>query len=186
MKKAVGNFLLQMIPVALGVYLGFLVSDWSENNSKRAQRDQLKASMLSEMQVNLQQLEKIVDYHRVLKDSSQYYANPSNPIRKPYFFRGTRMSKLSNSAYMTGIQTGAINELPLETIQKINQVYTRQNDYNDYGTLILSGLINKKFSEKKEDMRDIAQFLAITMVDVVAMEQELILKYQNLQIDLEK
>ena len=86
---------------------------------------------------------------------------------------------------MTGIQTGAINELPLETIQKINQVYTRQNDYNDYGTLILSGLINKKFSEKKEDMRDIAQFLAITMVDVVAMEQELMKKYQNLQIDLE-
>lgn len=186
MKKILKDILLQMIPVMIGVYLGFLVSDWSESNRKQERYEQLKATLLAEIQLNKQHLEGVIDYHRIVKDSSRYFANPQNPVRKPNFFQGTRMTKLSNSAYMTGIQTGTINEFTIAEIQYLNQVYTLQNVYNDYGNLILSNLISLDFSEKEEDIRRIARFLETTMVDVVVMEEALIKQYDKLQGKLSK
>lgn len=126
------------------------------------------------METNQERLEGIVDYHTMVRDSSQIYSDPSFPIKKANFFRGTRVSKLVSSAYETGIQTGVINELSLDELQAINSLYTFQKDYNAYGGIILSSLINKDFSSEEEDMRKVARFLYVTMTDVVALENGLI------------
>ncbi|MEL6132884.1 MAG: hypothetical protein AAFR59_05920 [Bacteroidota bacterium] len=181
MKQKIGELLFQMIPVMLGVYLGFVVSNWTESVRQQEDYKLLIASLRSEMQVNQRQLEGIIDYHITVRDSSNYYASDSHLVLKPTFFKGTRMSKLTNSAYLTGIQTGTINALPIDVIQKVNQLYTLQKNYNDYGNLILASLINRDFSEKEEDLRNIARFLSITMVDVVALETQLIRGYEAIQ-----
>ena len=173
-----------MIPVMLGVYLGFLVSDWAENNRKRERHELLKANVLAEIKINQEHLEKIVTYHEIVRDSSMYYSDPQVPMRKPAFFKGTRITKLTNSAYMTGIQTGSINEFPIGDLQRLNQVYTLQKDYNDYGNLILSNLISLDFSSDEQDLKRIARFLSITMIDAVGLEKELIHRYDEIQKNL--
>jgi hypothetical protein len=180
MKKTLGNFLLQTIPVMIGVYLGFVISNWSKNNQTKRQADILATNLISEIETNKAHLAQVFDYHVILRDSSRYYANPNNPISKPGFFQGSRVMKLSFSAYNTGIQTGIINELPLDLIQQINHLYTLQQDYNDYGDMMMASLINKDFSPREEDVRKIAQFLAVTMTDIVIKERELIDNYQRM------
>lgn len=128
MKQKIKNLFIQIIPVMIGVYLGFLISDWSENQKLIKQRQILIASMLSEIETNQQNLAKLIDYHRMLLDSSRFYAKSEISLQQSNFIKGTRMTKLPNSAYNTGIQTGIINELPITTIQLINRLYTFQND----------------------------------------------------------
>jgi hypothetical protein len=86
---------------------------------------------------------------------------------------------LVNSAYLKGIQTGTINELPINTIQSLNQIYTLQEDYNDFGNVLLAGLINKEFSEKEEDIKKIVRYLSVSMSDIVIKEDGLLYSYNN-------
>lgn len=177
MKKKIGELLLQIIPVMIGVYLGFIVTNWGENRKSRKQAETLIANILSEIEINQGRLENVVDYHVMLRDSSRYYSNAQVRMTKPRFFEGTRVVRLTNSAYTTGVQTGVINELPIAQIQAINQVYTFQNDYNEFGNLMMASLLNRDFSENEENMRAIARFLSVSMTDVVIKENDLLEGY---------
>ncbi len=181
MKKKIGDILLQIIPVMIGVYLGFVVSNRADTSNRKVQTDIFMSTLLSEMESNKQKVESVVAYHEMVRDSSQYYSNPQVKAIRPGFFKGTRTLKLSNSAYHTGLQTGIINALSISQIQAINQLYTTQNDYNEYSNMLLAGLINRDFSDNEESMKAIARYLAITMTDVVIKERDLLKGYTNLK-----
>lgn len=168
----------------IGVFLGFVVSSWSESRQRSKQADLLVESLRQEMEQNADYLKKVIDYHEMLRDSSQYYAYEDVDIKKPTFFKGTMVKKMTNSAYTTAIQTGLINELPIAKIQAINALYTLQQDYDDYSQVMMANLINKNFTEKADDIRNIARFLSLTMTDIVIKERELLNGYQNIQQDL--
>lgn len=164
----------------IGVYLGFVVSNWAERSKKRKQSKALVANLLLEVQTNREQLNAVINYHEMLRDSSRHYAYSGQKLTNHDFFNGLMGQNLSNSAYETGIQTGTINELPLGEIQTINQLYTFQETYNDYGTLMLSKFLSLDFTEKEEDLQRILRFLALTMTDMVNMETHLISLYEKL------
>jgi hypothetical protein len=67
----------------------------------------------------------------------------------------------------------------------VNSLYTFQNEYNEFGTLMMASLIDKDFSDDPEDIRKIAQFLAVTMTDVVIKETDLLRGYKDLLEELE-
>ena len=174
MKKSIGDLLFQIIPVMVGVYLGFVVSNWSEDNQKNKQAKVLLKNLHAEIEENEKIVHGVIAYHGMLRDSSNHYAEMGDEIKIPTFFQGTRLLKLNNSAYQTGIQTGIINELSLDKIQALNQLYVFQDTYNEYGNIIMSNFLSKDFSDKKEDIREIARFLSITMTDISTMEEGLI------------
>lgn len=183
MKKTLREIVLQIIPVMIGVYLGFVVSDWAEARKRESQARLFLESIRSEIASNRDVLEMVREYHVMLRDSSQAWA--SGTLRgKPRFFEGTRMMKLTSSAYQTGIQTGIINELPLAKIQSLNTLYTFQHEYNEFGTLMMASLIEKDFSDNPGDIRKIAQFLAVTMTDVAIKETDLLKGYEALLQEL--
>lgn len=179
MKKTV-DLLFQIIPVMIGVYLGFVVSNWSENRKKDYQANVFISNLRSEIETNRELLESIIDYHIMLRDSSQFYSESKTNIKKPGFFQGTRIMKLNSSAYNTGIQTGIINELSIDIIQIINQLYTYQEEYDEFGNMMMSSFINMNFSDNEEDLKKIARFLGITMTDIVIKETGLIEGYESL------
>ena len=176
--RKIWDLCYQMIPVALGVYLGFVVSNWSEQRRTQSQTDIFLQNLKSEIMSNQERLEAVLGYHILLRDSSRYYSDPEIPVGRPAFFKGTRVVKLSNSAYQTGIQTGVLNELSLDHIQRLNKLYTFQEDYNEFVDMLMLTLINKDFSEKEEDVRSITRLLALTMTDIVIKEEDLITGYQ--------
>ena len=187
MKKKLGDIFIQIIPVMIGVYLGFLVTDWADGNKRNSQMKSLVDNIVLEIENNHQKVKYVNEYHKTLLDSSQFYSNPQNKTAigngklqgKPSFFKGTQIINLTSSAYNTGIQTGIINELPIEKIQALNQLYTFQETYNEYGKMLMTSFINKDFSSDKMDIQNIASFLSITMSDIVVQEELLIENFKK-------
>ena len=179
MKKKLGELLLQIIPVMIGVYLGFVISNWSENKKIKSQVSLFKINLKAEIENNKNRIQDVIEYHKVVRDSSQYYRQVKL-TKMPRFFAGVRTSALSNSAFESGIQTGLINGLPFKDIQSLNYVYTIQDSYNDFSTLLLAGLINSDFPEDENGLKKLYKYLSISMTDVVIKEKELIEKYDDL------
>ncbi|MCR9182520.1 MAG: hypothetical protein NXH73_06310 [Flavobacteriaceae bacterium] len=179
MKRKLGDIILQIIPVMIGVYLGFVISNWQDNQKRSTQSQILVDNISLEIETNKRIIEGVIEYHKMLRDSSRYYANLDIYNKKPTFFQGTRTQQLSSSAYSTGIQTGIINELPLKKIQTLNNLYNFQDYSNEFGKMLMNGLINMDFSDTSEGIKKIASFLSITMTDIVIQEQHLLELYEE-------
>ena len=173
-RKIVQDIILQIIPVMIGVYLGFLVSNYAEKQKGKQRSKQLIENIISELKINKDNLQSVFNYHKMLKDSARNYSNPKVKMGSLDFFEGINAKTLSQSAYMTGLQTGAINELPLNQIQNLNQYYTFQTSYNEYGKSIINTFMNKDLSGEEKSIRDIANFLSVSMTDIVIMEDNLL------------
>ena len=180
MKKKIGEIILQIIPVMIGVYLGFVVSNWSETNKINSQTVLLRNNIVAEIKSNKSKIDEVFEYHKMIRDSSRYYQNFTDFKKMPSFFKGTRTITLTNSAFDTGIQTGLINSLKFEEIQSINDVYTEQSAYKDFNNLILTGLITIDFKENNDGIRKFYSYLAVSMTDVVIQENRLIESYNKL------
>lgn len=186
-KRIISEIFVQIIPVAIGVYLGFVVTDWADASKRKKQSKILVQNMLEEIEKNQKRLENVKDYHQMLRDSSAYYLrnlspDVDNPLR---FFKGIQTRILVSSAYHTGTQTGIINELPINTIQALNQVYSFQDSYNEFAKIVLSGLLNLDSQRKKENYERFLNFVLSSMEDIASMEAELTRGYKVLKEKLE-
>lgn len=184
MKKTIKDLILQIIPVMIGVYLGFLVSNWSGNKKSKLQTEQLKESILSELEINAKNIKQVQNYHVMLRDSTRKISN-GDITSNLNFFEGIKMSSLTHSAFTSGMQTGVINNLSLEEIQLLNEYYTFQDDYNQFGKMTLEGLVNKNLGSK-DIIPEIANFLSLTMTDVVIMEENLLKGIEKIKIKLNR
>ncbi|MCA6073768.1 hypothetical protein [Fulvivirga sedimenti] len=180
MKNKFGDFIIQVITVMIGVFLGFVVSNWSEAKKEQTRASALMKNISTEIQTNKASVERVIDYHRMVLDSSRYYFNqPTITNYKPEFFKGVNTISFYNSAFETGIQTGLINEISIDKIQKLNEVYTQQRSYEDFSNLLLSGLITMDFNNGEESTRKILMYLSISMMDVVIKEEQLLESYDK-------
>ncbi|MAN60186.1 MAG: hypothetical protein CMC08_10160 [Flavobacteriaceae bacterium] len=180
MKNRIGELLVQIISVMIGVFLGFVVSSWSESSRENEKAALMKNNLRAELQNNKEKVEKVIDYHRMLRDSSRYYLRSQHELPgQPTFFRGVNTLTLSNSAFDTGVQTGLLNEMDLEKIQAINDVYTKQRAYEDFANLLLSGLISQDFEKLQQTIRKLLMYLSISMTDVVIKEEQLLESYEK-------
>ncbi len=181
--KTLSKLAFQIIPVMIGVYLGFLVSDWSANKQQNAKKKILVQNIIAEVRNNQANINSVVTYHEMLRDSSGYYS-ALNTSKIPTFFKGVNTSNLANSAFETGIQTGLLNELPIDKIQLLNRVYTAQKSYDNFCNLLLSGLISLDFSENEASIKKLLQYLSISMSDVSYKERKLLKDYEEVLTNL--
>ncbi len=176
MKKIFSALLFEMIPVMLGVYLGFVISEWSKDRDRQNQTEIFQNNIVAELESNHQKIADVIIYHEMLRDSARHFAYHHQPTIR--FFKGIRTITLNNSAYETGIQTGLINELRIEKLQELNQVYNLQKSYADYAAVLLTGILNMEFSQSESARRKLLSFLAITMTDVAIKERALLEEYE--------
>ncbi|MGE0930139.1 hypothetical protein [Peijinzhouia sedimentorum] len=86
---------------------------------------------------------------------------------------------------MIGVYLGFVVSNLADFSKRNNQLYTLQNDYNDYGNMMLYGLLSMDLNNAPGSMRKVAQFLGITMTDVVIKEQDLLDDYNLIKSVLE-
>jgi hypothetical protein len=179
MRRKLFDTILQIIPIMIGVYLGFVISNWQDSQKRNTQSKVLIENIKMEIETNKSTIERVIDYHKMLRDSTRYYSNAETVSTMPTFFQGTRTQQFSSSAYNTGIQTGIINELPLNNIQLLNKVYNFQEFSNDYSKMLMNGLITMDFSEDQASLKRIANYLSVTMTDIVIQEERLLELYDE-------
>ena len=188
MKNKITDLIIQIISVMIGVYLGFVVSNWSESQKMIKKSESFLNNIVIEIKSNKKRLVGIIDYHVMLKDSSRYYLSGDETTsieESTAFFKGLQTSTLVESAYKTGVQTGIVSELELNIIQNLNQLYTYQDEYNEYHKISLEAMINMDFSRNKESIQRILQLISLSMADITIKEQQLIKEYDAIlkQID---
>lgn len=86
MKKKIGYLLLEIIPVMIGVFLGFLISNWAEGRKKTSQTEMPRKNIVGEIKDNMAKIYDVIGYHEMLRDSSRYYLNRTKPVEQPRFF----------------------------------------------------------------------------------------------------
>lgn len=186
MKKKIGELLFQIIPVMIGVYLGFWASNWADDRKLKSQTELLRKNLIAEIQTNKDKIGNVIEYHQMLRDSSRYYSRAENLEKESNFFSGVRPSILTQNTFETGIQTGLINGLTFEEIQFLNHVYTIQKSYDDFSQLMLSGLITMDSQDYEQARIKMYRFLSTGMTDIVNIENQLLQEYDTILNELKK
>lgn len=187
MKRFLKDVLLQIIPVAIGVYLGFFVSNWAEERKANKEASRYVENLIAEVSLNKSKIEALAPYHKMLRDSSYQFSQIAKDNDKPDFFKGTQIPPLMKSAFETGIQTGILSNLTLEQIQVLNELYNQQEFYNDFGKTVTTGLISFDFSNyESENLKKIALYISISMTDVVFQETSLIEHFDEVLMQLKQ
>lgn len=177
-KSKLVDFIIQITSVTIGVYLGFMVSNLSEDRKLKGQLNVFESSIRTEINTNKNKIEKVIHYHIMLRDSSRYYLSSGKRItERPAFLKGLRTPNLISSAYKTGIQTGIINALPIDKIQTFNQVYNLQKAYNEYIIASVPSLLRAYLNDQKPGK--LLRYLSVTMTDFVIKEEALLKLYKD-------
>lgn len=94
--KAGREILIQIIPVAIGVYLGLIVNDWNSNRQAEQRKAQSEELIIQEMKVNRAKVEEALSYHLMLLDSLEGLLQKESPGFKDLgFWNGTRTPRFT-------------------------------------------------------------------------------------------
>ncbi|WP_378410968.1 hypothetical protein [Rhodocytophaga aerolata] len=147
--KKAGNFLAkqalimfaQLIPVAVGVYLGIVASDWNAEQKQRAAQKEFLNNLHLELLSNKMKVEKAVAYHAAAVANAENLQKSLNQetLNKGFWaaggwgllqnWQGVQVPTLESSVYQTGIIGNTLSGLDFKTINTIAQVYNYQADY---------------------------------------------------------
>jgi|GEM_PF-1149076 len=183
-KRSLYSGLLQMIPIIFGVYLGFALNNFGEQQKTNQQKATYEQMLKNEIQDNLKQIEKVSVYHQ--KITADFAAiRKSKDIKTAfnnYSMTGLRPGMVNSSAYETGIQTGIIQEFDLEIIQQLNKLYSFQERYDNYNDQMMNSFLSGKFPETESEIKNMMINLSMNMSDVESFERGL-QKYYQLILD---
>lgn len=181
MKKTILKILAQILPVMLGVYLGFALNNYGERRSMRKKVDTYQHMLQNEIKDNLKQVKRVLPYHDTLALRVQDLLN-SEDIKKEFEnfrFTGLRPGMVHKSAFDTGIQTGVLQEFDLDLIQRLNRLYAFQDSYEKYNLTMMSTFLSKDFPEEKKQIKSLFTALSMNMHDVINFENQLAASYEK-------
>jgi len=174
-KKILYSIFTQMLPVMLGVYLGFALNNFGEAQKVKKQKDTFSEMLKNEIKQNQKTIKEVNEYHiQLSKDFNEI--RESDDILKSfgaYNFKGLRPGSVNDSAFETGIQTGIIQEFELDLIQKLNRLYNLQKRYDTFNEGMLNSFMLQKFPETESEMRNAVIKVSMNMNDVKIFESNL-------------
>lgn len=178
MKQNFGNILkdllLQVVSVMLGVYLGLIANDWQEAQKNKALVQKSLGKFRYEVTQNQQIIKEAFAYHQQLSDSIKVLLQKERPLtfKDLKFWRGMRIQKLKSATYQTAIITGVLNDLEIELLTAINDLYISQEKYDMAGNIALQGILQRDlFDEQK--LRGNLIFLSTLLNDIYWIEKEI-------------
>ncbi|MEM9823767.1 MAG: hypothetical protein AAF985_21970 [Bacteroidota bacterium] len=175
MKKLIKETFIQMIPVMIGVYLGFALNNFGAQQKLEKQTEVFQQMLHNEIEQNLKEVSKKYTYHQKLQQDFQQLLN-SQELEKDfgeYNFTGFLTGKMNASAYNTGIQTGIIQEFDLQLVQHLNRLYTLQEAYTNFNRSVINNYMGKAFPETEKDIRALIISVGRSMNDILSFERDL-------------
>ena len=182
MKKIVVSILSQVIPIMIGVYLGFAMNNLGERQKLKKQSNTYKEMLKNEISENLKAIDSVSPYHKEITEKFSKMLKSTNIEEKfgAMKFNGFKPGFVNDSAYNTGIQTGIIQEFDLKLIQSLNKLYTLQGKYNRFNENMINAFLSNKFPETESEIKSLLRLSLMSMNDVVSYEGELKMFYKNL------
>lgn len=177
LKYAIGEILL--------VVIGILIALWINNlNDKRKIDSSILNNIVrieNEILGNQKQIEKVFEYHKMVRDTIKHVSIPINfeNIEDKFgFWRGHQIFRLQDAAFQTLIQSGVSQNIDAELLEDLNTLYSNQTFYNDLSKSVTQGLYTLDFSSR-EGMQKVKNLISMTMEDVYFLESDLITSYDE-------
>lgn len=175
----------QLIPVAVGVYLGIIASDWNTERKQKAAQKEFLNNLYLEMLSNKIKVEKAVAYHESIKTTAHGLQNSlSQEILNKGFWsaggfkmltnwKGVQVPMLESSVYQTGILGNTLSGLDFKTVNTIAQIYNFQEEYKPLSQKLFADRIINVKSETTNEVPENFGWLE----DQVNIERELLYQY---------
>ncbi len=188
------TFLLQMIPIMLGVYFGIIAGNWNESQKKIALGHQLLEKIEADILSNQAQIQNVIEYHHTLRDTSwkAFRELPKELLNTPmteipdtinWFWRGTKTSTLKNAAYQTAIVSGVLADMDLELVSLLSAIDKEQKNYENVGALYVETIINMS---TRAPLADYVSFTTFFSGDIVYIEEKLLKMYEEVLVVLKE
>ena len=182
--KSILKYLIEMVIVAFGVFLGVYFSNVNAENKTRVEKEKSLRIILEELQHNQQVLEKYIQYHERIKlqidsisrnlSEEELFSNFTQAKefhhKKIEGWNGFQFARLQKTAFESVKISGIMKEFDIELIQKISSVYSLQETYLDFGSSVLNKAISTNSETKVIDFIGVIQLMTS---DLLGLEKEL-------------
>ncbi|MEM6842334.1 MAG: hypothetical protein AAF632_08910 [Bacteroidota bacterium] len=194
MKKILRDIFIQLITVAVGVYLGIVASDWKQDKSDVADQREFLDKLSLEIENNRIELEGALAYHQtIIKDVNNAYSLSEDTLQSNFSemgswrllpgWRGADRPAFQQSVYQSGIIKNTFADLDFDMISRIEETYNFQKEYYTYYQLLVFdpfiGVQTVALSEERELKTETMLNSLDGFNDLVQVDSKLLEHYTN-------
>ena len=184
-RKTFGSLIIEMILIALGVFLALWANNWHEDREHRAQAKAALRNFLGEMEANRDATQSKRLYHETLEtELTQYLTNKDAPGSKERFdkevhFTGLLPVTYEHTAWDLALATQALSYLKPQLAFVISKVYTGQNAFQALENSFLASTFPQASTSAEDSMRGLAPAMMIYLIDANKHERDMISLYEK-------
>ena len=184
-KKSIGKYLVELLIVAFGVFLGIMVSEGKAKNKVKENTFNSRAFIIAELETNRQNMAYAVQYHEKLKkgfDSlrtnlpeeivfSSYFTN--NRFRQEQIpgWNGLGIFKIEDVAFESAKIGGVFHSMDINDVKQISSVYRQLNNYSEFGNMLTQKVISM---DAQTTVLDVVGILEMLTNDFLNNERHLV------------
>jgi Tfp pilus assembly protein PilE len=188
--KSFVNLLIEVILIAIGVFLALWANNWHEDREHRAQAKAAVHNFLGEMEANLQATQRNRQYHETLaRELDQFLKSKEPPtddrFHKEVHFEGVRPVIFEHTAYDLALATQALSYLKPDLAFDISKVYTEQNAFQTLENSFLASA-NSPASMSSDNVKGLATAEWIYLGDVNQQEPAIRSRYEKVIPELKR
>ncbi len=153
-KSRVGEYLVELIIVLLGVWLGMLLSEWSSNERLKRDRKEALHGIKKELEINLRDARRLHETRKsFLRAFDSLRKDLTEEVMAENFFDRPMLERLPDwkgigdynprhSMFDAAKSGNVLIGMDLELLEEISQVYNDQNDIYSIRNLYLEKFLN--------------------------------------------
>ncbi len=181
--KSILKYLVEIIIVAFGVFLGVYYSNVNAENKTLKEKEKSLNLIVKELELNKQLLKDQISYHekiRIEMDSivpslskERMFASFTEAELKLLEIKGWggfSFARLQKTAFESTKTSGLMKEFDIELVQKLSDIYYFQDTYITFATSILNKAIEINSSMK---IVDLIGTINLMTSDVLGLEKQL-------------
>ncbi len=180
-QKSLLQIFLEVVLVAVGVFLALWANNWHEEREHRALAESTLRNFAEEMRSNQQALQKDRQYHETLARELREFLSSTEPpteerLQKTVHFTGIHPVTFERTAWDLALATQALSYLKPDLAFDISKVYTRQGAFQKLEDSFLASAFTPA-SFAAENPKALAIAIQVYLGDVNIQEPLLLQSY---------
>ena len=177
------SLLIEVVLVAVGVFLALWANNWHEDREHRAQARAALRNFASEMEANRQATQRNRTYHETLVRELEQFLRSKEPpseerLYKEVHFEGVRPVIFEHTAWDLALATQALSYLKPELAFDISKVYTQQNAFQTLENSFLASAFTPA-SMSSDNVKGMATAMELYLIDVNQQEPAILQLYDK-------
>lgn len=182
-RRTLLSLLLEVVLVAVGVFLGLWANNWHEDREHRAKARAALRNFAQEMETNRQAVETYRGYHQTLaRELDQFLRSKEPPtedrLGKEVHFQGVHPVQFEHTAWDLALATQALSYLEPDLAFDISKVYTQQSAFQTLENSFLASAFTPA-SMSSENVKGFATAMLFYLIDVNQLEPRIVSLYEK-------